>query len=397
VTAAIIVAVATMMAYSNWTEGRRNRARASAPSRATLPLSTSRADLDRTVKELKVRLAAHPGDVRSAVVLADALVRQTRVTGNAGLAMQAEKILKKALTDDPGNYDASRAMVSVYLAQHRFREAVTLAEKNRDHRPYDPLNYGMIGDGLLELGEYDRAFDAFDRMMQLRPSAASYARVAYARELQGNLRGALESMKLAADATDASDREGLAWAQAQIGDIHFQLSDWHQAKVAYSDASRAFPGHPHAVTGYAKVLAAEGDTDAALGLLQDLQRTSSTPDLAARIGDLLEALGRHAEAERQFALAEAGWRSDVSEPKSLARFLADHGKADAAVLVAEQAAGVRQDIFTDDALAWAYFKTGRLEDARRAIKRALRTGTQDRDIRLHAEAIMTAAPRVAAR
>ena len=51
---------------------------------------------------------------------------------------------------------------------------------------YDPVNYGVIGDAHLELGEYDEAFDAFDRMMELRPSAAAYARVAYARELQGN-------------------------------------------------------------------------------------------------------------------------------------------------------------------------------------------------------------------
>jgi tetratricopeptide (TPR) repeat protein len=233
--------------------------------------------------------------------------------------------------------------------------------------------------------------------MQLRPGAASYSRVAYARELQGNLKGALESMNLAADATDVRDREGLAWVHAQVGDLYFQMGDRHRAKLSYSTASQAFPGHPHAVTGYAKVVAADGGNAAALALLQDLQRSSPTPDVAARIGDLLQALGRSEEAERQFALAEAGWRSDVSEPKSLARFLADHGKAEAAVPVAEQAAAARQDIFTDDALAWAYFKSGRLDDARRAIARALRTGTEDRDIRTHAQAIAAAASRVASR
>jgi hypothetical protein len=57
------------------------------------------------------------------------------------------------------------------------------------------------------------------------------------------------------------------------------------------------------------------------------------------------------------------------------------------VKIAEQAAAVRHDIFTDDALAWAYFKAGRLADARRAIARALRTGSTDRDLRAHAAAI----------
>ena len=104
-------------------------------------------------------------------------------------------------------------------------------------------------------------------------------------------------------------------------------------------------------------------------------------------------MGEHAAR----VLAEAGWRSDVPDPKNLARFLADHGKADNAVKVAEGAAAERGDIFTDDALAWAYFKAGRIEDAKKTMPGALRTGTQDRDIRSHADAIAAAATRLAAR
>src|SRR5204863_7578140 len=131
--------------------------------------------------------------------------------------------LARVLGGDPSNHDANRMLGALYLSQHRFRGAVTPGEKNRDARPYDPVNYGVIGDGHLELGEYDQAFDAFDRMMALRPSAAAYARVAYARELQGNLAGALQSMTLAAEATGADDPEALAWAHAQVGDLYFQL------------------------------------------------------------------------------------------------------------------------------------------------------------------------------
>ena len=94
------------------------------------------------------------------------------------------------------------------------------------------------------------------------------------------------------------------------------------------------------------------------------------------------------EAAVQWALAEATWRSDAPEPKNLARFLADHDrKIGEAVTIAEQAATDRHDIFTDDALAWAYFKAGRIGDAKTAIARALRTGTKDAAIRAHADAI----------
>jgi hypothetical protein len=57
------------------------------------------------------------------------------------------------------------------------------------------------------------------------------------------------------------------------------------------------------------------------------------------------------------------------------------------VTIAEGAAALRDDIFTDDALAWAYFKAGRVAEAKIAIARALRTGTRDAIIRGHAAAI----------
>jgi tetratricopeptide (TPR) repeat protein len=155
-----------------------------------------------------------------------------------------------------------------------------------------------------------------------------------------------------------------------------------------SVASTAFPGHPFAVVGYAKALEAVGKRSEARALLEDLAKRSPMPDVHARLGDLFHAEGRDKEAERQYALAEAAWRSDAPEPKNLARFLADRGeKVGEAVVIAEEAVKVRQDIFTEDALAWAYFKAGRVEEARRAIRLALRTGTRDRDILRHAEAI----------
>jgi hypothetical protein len=58
-----------------------------------------------------------------------------------------------------------------------------------------------------------------------------------------------------------------------------------------------------------------------------------------------------------------------------------------AVQLAEEAARSRKDIFTMDALAWSYFRAGRLSDAEEASRQARRTGTADRRILAHAAAI----------
>jgi tetratricopeptide (TPR) repeat protein len=397
---AIIAAVAAVVAYANWRDAKRSQA----PQTAGAPLgthgapTTSREELDARVRDMEARLAGHPDDKGAALLLADALLRQTRVKGNPGLALRAEEVLKGVLKEDASNYDANRMLGALYLSQHRFRDALQIAEKNSATRPLDAVNYGAMGDAHLELGEYDEAFASFDHMMSLRPSAAAYARVAYARELQGNLDGAASAMKLAVSATSPTDPEGLAWAHAQLGELYFQRGTLPAAKAEFAAASQAFPGHPFAVIGYAKVIAAEGDPAGALELLRGAAAKSPTPDLAMRIGDLLVRLGKRDEAERQYALAEAGWRSDAPDPTNLARFLAEHDrKVPEAVSIAEAAEHSRHDIFTEDALAWAYFKAGRTSDAKRAIALATRTGTRDTMIRAHAAAIDSTPATIAAK
>ena len=104
----------------------------------------------------------------------------------------------------------------------------------------------------------------------------------------------------------------------------------------------------------------------------------------------------YAEAE---SLEREGWRLEEPQPGALARMLAERRrKIGEAVSLAEEAARTRHDIFTMDTLAWAYFQSGRLPEARAASRQALRTGTVDRRIRCHAKAIEQAVngPAVAA-
>jgi tetratricopeptide (TPR) repeat protein len=346
---------------------------------------------------MEARVRKSPADQAAAVRLADALLRQTRVTGNAGLAARAESVLLQALKADPLSYNARRMLGAVYLSQHRFRDAIRAAEQCQAVRTNDAWVYGVLGDAHIELGEYPEAFAAFDRMTKLRPNAASYDRAAYARELQGDLEGALKLMRMATDATSAQDPESLAWHHAQLGHLYFELGRLTDARREYAHADYAFPGHPFARDGLARVEAAEGDLSDALQIITAEIATTPTPAAAAFAGDLLTALGRRDEAERQYRLAEAAWKSDVPEPSRLARFLASRGrKIDEAAAIAERVAADRRDIFTEDALAWAYFQSGRLDQARAAAALAMRTGTRDRTIRYHAAAIARASGQAAA-
>lgn len=352
--------------------------------------TTSRAELARTVQTMEERLRGNPRDAAAAVSLADALLRQTRVTGNAGLARRAEAALRSVL--EAGDYDVRRMLATVLLSQHRFREAIAAAAMAQAERPDDAWNDAVVGDAHLELGEYDEAFAAFDRMMARRPSAAAYARASYARELRGDLDGAMTLMQMAANATSPQDPESQAWHAAQLGHLAAQLGRLRDARRYFQQADFFFPGHPFAVEGLSRVAAAEGDHAGALAIARRQFDVAPSADLAAIIGDVFMALGKPGEAEKYYAVAESIWQYDTPDPAGLARFLADRNRRiPEALTLARQASAERHDIFTEDALAWASYKAGRIEEALASSQRALRTGTQDRHLVTHAAAIQEAA------
>ncbi len=243
--------------------------RSTAAGRAPLPATplgapgapgTSRADLDRTIQDMEVRLASRPDDAAAAIRLADALLRQARVLAHAAPALRADRVLRRALAKSPAGpfqYQARRLLATSLAAQHRFEEAIREAERCLQERPDDAALFGIIGDSRLELGDRDAAFAAFERMVALRPDAASYARIAYARELSGDPEGAVRLMTMALEATSPNDIEALAWHRAQLGALHFGSGRIDQASREFDHASYLFPGHPLALEGQARVRAAE--------------------------------------------------------------------------------------------------------------------------------------------
>jgi len=283
-------------------------------------------------------------------------------------------------------------LAAVLLSQHRFGDAIAEANKAMAADPRDAWNYGAAGDGYMELGDYPRAFEAFDRMGQLQPGPPAYARTAYALEIKGDLEGALEYMRRAADGTSPNDPESQAWHYTQIGDLLSQLGRVSQARIAYERADATFPGHPMAVMGMARVKMIDGDLKAARLMLQSQLARTATPDLASAVGDLSSAIGDATAADQYYQMAEqierAAWGNGLKQPQVLARILSERpGRAADAVALAEEAARSRADIMTMDTLAWAYYKNGQIAEARKAAGQALRTGTRNARIRCHAEEI----------
>src|SRR5262249_61807809 len=163
---------------------------------------------------------------------------------------------------------ATSALGSLALSRHRFAEALVLGRRAHAISPTTARNYGVIGDALVELGRYDAGFAAYDTMAQIQPSLSSYSRVAHARLLIGDIRGALAGMMLTADAS-AGQGEPEAWAHVQLGLIYWSVGRLGPAAAEDRKALRAFPGYPLALDALARVEAAQGRYRAAVAHEQE--------------------------------------------------------------------------------------------------------------------------------
>src|SRR5688572_27789737 len=162
----VAIFVATTFVVVATLRDARHTAEAAAP---VLPVSmpgTSRVELTNTVAAMTARLAAKPDDAQAVIHVSNALIRLQRVNNDGRAVIAAEEHLRAFLNVQPAHYEARRMLATVLLSQHRFGEAIAEASRARAAEPNDAWNYGAIGDGYMELGDYEKAFDAFDRMGQ---------------------------------------------------------------------------------------------------------------------------------------------------------------------------------------------------------------------------------------
>jgi tetratricopeptide (TPR) repeat protein len=333
------------------------------------------------VSRLQATLRVDPRDTRSLDLLGLAYQQRARETGDPTYYTKSEGVLREALALAPRDLLATSGLGSLALSRHRFREALALGRRARTISPTTARNYGVIGDALVELGRYDGAFAAFDRMAEMRPGLASYARISHARELIGDVPGAIQAMQLAIDAASGQG-EAEAWSRVQLGKIYWSVGRLDPAAAQFRGALRAFPNYPYALDALARVVAARGDVQRAITLEQQAVDVNPLPQYVAQLGDLYRSRGQARLAGRQYALIGVIERllvaNGVKTDLETALFDVDHGlRLRHALALARKARSDRPSIDGDDVLAWALARNGRCGEAIGYSKRALRLGTLD--------------------
>jgi tetratricopeptide (TPR) repeat protein len=331
--------------------------------------------------QLQQEVRANPTDVVGLGFLGLAYQQRARETGDPVYYTKSDGVLRRALRYAPDDLVATGGLGTLALSRHRFREALALGRRALALSPSTARNYGVVGDALVELGRYREAFAAFDRMASLKPSLSSYARISYARELLGDVRGAAEAMRLAIDAA-AGQPEALAWSHTQLGKLFWTQGRIAAAEHEYRTALVVRPGYVYAFDGLAQVEAARGRLRQAVADESRAANTIPLPQFVATLGDLQHLRGDDKAARRQYALIGAIQRllnaNGVKTDLETALFDVDHAvRLRHALTLARAARTERPSIDGDDVLAWALARNGRCTAALHYSQRALRLGTRD--------------------
>lgn len=346
---------------------------------------------DLRIRRAQVAIARSPNKSEGYNLLASAYLQKARETGDFGFNARAEGALVRSAEVEPENYDALKLHAKLLLTYHRFQEALEVARSAQVLRPDDHDNYGAITDALVELGDYPEAIAAAQKMVDLRPDSASYARVSYLRSLHGDGEGAIAAMRVATKAANPNDPEGSAWCRVHLGDELMNAGKSQEAEQEYDRALYLFPDYPLALAAKARALIAGGRLAEAATLYERAQSRVPLPEIAAALGDLYQRLGSADAARRQYDLVEFIERNSAASgtySRQLAMFWADHDlRLDEALTIAQRERSVRQDIYTCDALAWILYKNNRLDEAKASITEALRLGTRDARLFYHAGVI----------
>ena len=352
------------------------------PTTATAPvdpLTASIAKLQSTLKEA-------PGNYRAWSDLGLAYVSQSRLTADPSFYTKAEGAFAKSIAlRSADNADAITGQATLAAARHDFAEALTLINSSLRLNDFSATAYGVKADALTELGRYDQAAAAVQRMLNLQPGTPSFARASYQRELRGDVPGAREALERADEATrNPGDK---AFAQFYLGELAWNTGDLTAARSAYDSALAQDPRYVQALVGQAKALALT-DPTAALSLYREAVQTQPQPSYLIELGELLEATGQTTAAQEQYDVVRATQQlfaaSGANVDLELALFEADHGSAATSLKYATAAFRARPDaILVQDAYAWALHKSGRSAQALPIARKAQRLGTRLPYLRYH--------------
>jgi tetratricopeptide (TPR) repeat protein len=361
----------------------------------------------KAITTLQQRLQQKPNDKATLIALANYMILESRASGlYHHYDAAAMHYINQVLYNEASNFEALCLKGLVQLSQHHFYEALATAETAQRINPFSAFVYGILTDAFTQIGEYEKAVNAAEKMMEIKPDQRCYARVSYLRELYGDFAGAKEVMQAAVEA-GVDGQEDTEWCRVQLGNLYVQTGQLDSAAKHFNLSLLLRPGFAPAYAGLGDVAQSRKDYAAAFKHFTEAADASGQHQYADKIAQTASLMGKQVLAgniyEKLIQEMEATAKEALSDEtkghytdKEIAEVLLmrnDYKKA----LHYAQLAYNRQpgNIEVNESLAWCHYKNKNYQMAQQYIDAALRTNSQHSRLLCRAGLIYLQKPNIA--
>jgi tetratricopeptide (TPR) repeat protein len=320
-------------------------------------------------------------------------MRRARATGSYEDVLRSESAARRSLTNrGMHNTRARQALAASLLSEHRFTDALAIAQELADRDPGNAAFRASLGEIQMELGRYGEARASFESVAGYTNDLSVAPRLARWAELQGRPDEAyhlLDRSVLAVLDRHDVPAEQQAWFWLRLGDLQLRRGRMSDAAAAYERGLGVHENDYRLLAAMAKMEAARQHWQAAIDFGQRAVAVSLDPATLGTISDAYAALGDSARArDYAHAMEIAVSKQATAYHRAWSLFLLDHGRRVNEVLAkAQEELRTRKDIYGYDVVAWALHACGRDREARDAMTHALSLGTQDALLFYHAGVI----------
>jgi tetratricopeptide (TPR) repeat protein len=360
-------------------------------------------EVDRVRRFLEDRVQRDPDDITAQNRLADIYLQRLRETGDFEWLRRAGEAACRSLASVPAEQNATGQFMQarVEYESHHFAVARDLATNLTKIEPGKSRGFALLGDALLEFGELDQAAAAYGEMQKRKgdpiEAETRLARLDLVRGASDSARMHFEKAIEAARQLSTPSPEIIAWCLVQSGQLSFNLGQWDAAEKNYQAALTERPDDIGALEHLAEVRAAQEKYEEAIALYEKVIARTPRPEFWQALGDVYAAMGKLTSAGTWHAKARDAYLKNAAEGNDhyfhhLAGFFSDTEENPAEALKwARRDLELRHTAASEDALAWALYRSGEFAQAAETANKMLARGTKDAHILGHAGMIFLAA------
>jgi tetratricopeptide (TPR) repeat protein len=357
---------------------------------------------ENAVQFLEDRVKKDPADFIAQNMLASHYLDLFRGTGQDEWLAKARRAAETSGNSVPTELNTAglALLARVQLGYHQFAAARDTARRFRELAPDKIIGFAVLGDALLELGDYREAVDAYKELARREQGGIdSETRLARLALIRGELDAAGKHFGAALAGSrqlSPPSPQLVAWCCVQLGQFYFGRGDWANAEKQYQAALEAMPDYYAALDHIAELRAAQEKHADAINLYEKIIARLPRPEFCQALGDLYLFVGKTDQARPWHERALAGYlkfteQEDARYFHHLAGFYCDSAENPGEALKwARKDLQIRHTVFAHDALAWALYRNGQFGDAAAQMKTALAEGTKDAHLFFHASMIFSA-------